>query len=45
MNVQEVMQQLHSLATERTKKIYVSNGAKEPVFGVATGAMKPLFKR
>lgn len=45
MNVQEVMQQLHSLATERTKKIYVSNGAKEPVFGVATGAMKPLFKQ
>lgn len=45
MNVQEVMQQLQSLATERTKKTYVSNGAKEPVFGVATGAMKPLFKQ
>ncbi len=45
MNVQEVMQQLEQLATERTKKIYVSNGAKEPVFGVATGAMKPLFKQ
>lgn len=45
MNVQEVMQQLEQVATERTKKIYVSNGAKEPVFGVATSAMKPLFKK
>lgn len=38
----EVLQQLEQLATERTKKIYMSNGAKEPVFGVATGAMKPM---
>lgn len=42
MNLNEVMQSLQELGTERTKKIYLSNGAKEPLFGVATGAMKPL---
>ncbi|WP_245415741.1 DNA alkylation repair protein [Alteribacter populi] len=25
--------------------MYISNGAKEPVFGVATGAMKPIAKK
>ncbi|WP_332650427.1 DNA alkylation repair protein [Lysinibacillus sp. 54212] len=45
MNFDEVMEQLEALGKERTKKIYVSNGAKEPVFGVATGAMKPIAKR
>lgn len=44
MNVQMVMQELESLAKERTKKIYESNGAREPLFGVATGAMKPMAK-
>lgn len=44
MNVETVMQQLEVLGKERTKKIYMSNGAREPVFGVATGAMKPLAK-
>lgn len=42
MNLNEVMETLQALGTDRTKKIYMSNGAKEPVFGVATGAMKPL---
>lgn len=42
MNSNDVMLALQELGTERTKKIYLSNGAKEPVFGVATGAMKPL---
>ena len=27
------------------KKIYISNGAHEPLFGVATGAMKPISKK
>ncbi len=40
-----VMQELEALGKERTKKMYVSNGAHEPLFGVATGAMKPIFKR
>lgn len=44
MNVDEVMQELEALGKERTKKIYMSNGAHEPVFGVATGAMKPIAK-
>ena len=45
MNTSEVLQALEQLATERTKKTYVSNGAKEPLYGVATGAMKPLAKQ
>ncbi|MFC4305407.1 DNA alkylation repair protein [Cohnella boryungensis] len=44
MNVEMVMQELEALGKERTKKIYLSNGASEPVFGVATGAMKPIAK-
>ena len=44
MNFQDVMTQLQELGKERMKKIYMSNGAKEPVFGVATGAMKPMKK-
>ena len=45
MDVQEVMQELALLGKERMKKMYLSNGAHEPVFGVATGAMKPLSKQ
>lgn len=44
MEFEIVMQELEALGKERTKKIYLSNGAVEPVFGVATGAMKPLKK-
>lgn len=40
-----VMKELEALGKERTKKSYVSNGANEPVFGVATGAMKPMAKQ
>ncbi|MFH5837050.1 DNA alkylation repair protein [Proteiniclasticum sp. C24MP] len=40
-----VMKELASLGKERTKKSYMSRGAKEPLFGVATGAMKPLSKK
>ncbi|MGA4718616.1 DNA alkylation repair protein [Fictibacillus nanhaiensis] len=45
MTVEDVMQELEALGKERTKKIYLSNGAKEPLFGVATGAMKPIAKK
>ncbi|NRF94074.1 DNA alkylation repair protein [Paenibacillus frigoriresistens] len=45
MNVNMVMQELEALGKERTKKIYISNGAHEPLFGVATGDMKPIFKK
>jgi 3-methyladenine DNA glycosylase AlkD len=44
MNLETVMQELESLGKERMKKMYISNGAHEPLFGVATGAMKPLSK-
>lgn len=44
MKLEQVMQELESLASQRTKKIYLSNGAREPLFGVATGAMKPLSR-
>ncbi|TKI46236.1 DNA alkylation repair protein [Lysinibacillus tabacifolii] len=45
MNVEMVMQELEALGKERTKKIYMSNGAQEPLFGVATGSMKPIAKK
>ncbi len=45
MTFEEVMKELEILGNERMKKIYISNGAKEPIFGVSTGAMKDLFKK
>ncbi|MEK4832959.1 hypothetical protein MHI07_14920 [Bacillus sp. FSL H8-0545] len=45
MDFKTVMHELESLGKERTKKIYISNGAHEPVFGVTTGAMKPIAKK
>ncbi|MFB6469100.1 DNA alkylation repair protein [Cytobacillus sp. Hz8] len=45
MDFEKVMQELESLGKERTKKAYLRNGAHEPLFGVATGAMKPLAKK
>lgn len=45
MELKEIMDELKSLGTERTKKVYMSNGAKEPVFGVSISAMKPIFKK
>jgi len=45
MTLSEVMQELEALGSERAKKLYIGRGAKEPVFGVATGAMKPLLKK
>ncbi len=45
MNFESVMQELEALGKERLKKQYMSNGAREPLFGVATGAMKPMAKK
>jgi 3-methyladenine DNA glycosylase AlkD len=45
MDFKTVMQELEVLGKERTKKIYISNGAHEPLFGVPTGAMKPMAKK
>jgi 3-methyladenine DNA glycosylase AlkD len=40
-----VMRELESLGTAHTRKSYLSRGVREPLFGVATGAMKPLKKQ
>lgn len=32
MDFDQVMQELEALGKERTKKIYISNGAQEPLF-------------
>lgn len=45
MTAEQVMRELEALGTERTKKSYLSRGVREPLFGVATGALKPLVKR
>jgi 3-methyladenine DNA glycosylase AlkD len=45
MDFETVMQELEALGKERTKKMYISNGAHEPLFGVATGAMKPIARK
>jgi 3-methyladenine DNA glycosylase AlkD len=45
MDFEIVMQELETLGNERIKKTYISNGAHEPLFGVATGKMKPLAKK
>lgn len=45
MDIQVVMEELEALGKERMKKMYISNGAHEPLFGVATGAMKPIARK
>jgi hypothetical protein len=45
MTSPELIQNLAILGKDAIKKRYVSNGAREPLFGVATGAMKPLAKQ
>ncbi len=45
MDFEKVMQELETLGKERMKKTYLRNGAREPLFGTATGAMKPLAKK
>ncbi len=45
MDVQTILQDLESLGSERTKKIYMQQGAREPLYGVATGAMKPIVRK
>jgi 3-methyladenine DNA glycosylase AlkD len=45
MTLNEVLEELETLATPRMKKQYLSQGAKEPLFGVTSGALKPLGKK
>jgi 3-methyladenine DNA glycosylase AlkD len=44
MTADEVMARLARLGTEQTKKTLLRHGAKEPLFGVKIGDMKPLLK-
>ena len=44
-NVQSVLAELDALGKPLLKKRYLGQGAREPLFGVATGAMKPLAKQ
>lgn len=45
MNVDEVMAELAARASETTKRTLLRHGAKEPLFGVRIGDMKPLHKK
>lgn len=45
MNTIDILAELEALGTERTKKSYVSRGVHEPLFGTATGKMKPILKK
>ena len=45
MTLNEVMTALEALHRDRMMKYYINQGAKEPLFGAATGAMKPLAKQ
>lgn len=45
MTSHEIMQQLAQLGTEQTKKTFLNHGAKEPLFGVKVGDMKPIQKK
>ncbi|MED4389658.1 DNA alkylation repair protein [Priestia aryabhattai] len=45
MDFEMVMKELEALGTERIKKTYINNGAYDPLFGVATGKMKPIAKK
>lgn len=45
MTRDDVLRELEALATATTKKNYLSRGVREPLFGVPTGAMKPLKKQ
>lgn len=44
-DVNTVLEALKSLGKETTKRTYMNHGATEPLFGVTTGAMKPLAKQ
>lgn len=45
LDVTAVMSELEALGTAHTKKNYLSRGVEEPLFGVPTGALKPLKKQ
>lgn len=44
MSVEEIMSRLQELAKDQTKRTYLRLGVQEPLFGITTGALKPLAK-
>lgn len=45
MTANQVMKALSDFGNEGTKRIYISHGASEPLFGVKIGDMKKLLKK
>ena len=45
MNVKEILEELKSLGNESTRKTLMKHGAREPIYGVRIGDMKPIQKR
>ncbi|MDN3658431.1 DNA alkylation repair protein [Ferruginibacter paludis] len=45
MTKDEVIKTLATLGSEQTKKTFTRHGAREPVFGVKVGDMKPIQKK
>jgi 3-methyladenine DNA glycosylase AlkD len=45
MTAKEIVAELKELGSEGTKKVLLKHGAREPLFGVKIGDMKPIQKR
>ena len=45
MKLPQVMQALAAKGSESIKRIFLRHGAKEPLFGVKVGDMKPIAKQ
>lgn len=45
MTTKQVMAELKAKGTAQTKKTWLRHGAKEPIFGVKVGDMKPIAKK
>jgi 3-methyladenine DNA glycosylase AlkD len=45
MTLEETMKELASKASASTKRTWLRHGAKEPIFGVKIGDMKPIHKK
>ncbi len=43
--INEIMKELEKLGSEQTKKTYIKHGAREPLYGVTTGKLKPIAKK
>jgi 3-methyladenine DNA glycosylase AlkD len=45
MNTEEILQALESMGSDQIKRIHLSHGAVEPLFGVKVGDMKTIVKK